>query len=197
MNQKMRSVLLTLLTLAVSVHSFSPSTSTALYSSTATYTRKNTVLSLSRFGGDKNIKDDVFVEAPEKVQVCSRRLMMSRIVGGCAAGLFSVALVDNANAEVAAKVSVSSQAKVAVEAKSQPAPAPSKALPPTDKGVPKDNSKLENPGDIKNCSNFDNYKEAKTWFDKYYDLYGDIAKLDKNNNLIPCESLPGAPPVKK
>lgn len=32
---------------------------------------------------------------------------------------------------------------------------------------------------------------------RYYDLYGDIAKLDKNSNMIPCESLPGAPSLQK
>ena len=41
------------------------------------------------------------------------------------------------------------------------------------------------------------YREAKDWFDKYYDFYGDVARLDKNKNLIPCESLPGAPSMKK
>ena len=50
-----------------------------------------------------------------------------------------------------------------------------------------------NPGDTKNCSDFRNYAEAKSWFDTYYPYYGDIAKLDGNNDGIPCESLTGAP----
>jgi len=50
-----------------------------------------------------------------------------------------------------------------------------------------------NPGDTKNCSDFANYAEAKAWFDTYFPLYGDIAKLDNNNDGIPCESLKGAP----
>lgn len=50
-----------------------------------------------------------------------------------------------------------------------------------------------NPGDSKNCSDFPNYAAAKAWFDTYYPYYGDVARLDFDNNLIPCESLPGAP----
>jgi hypothetical protein len=56
-----------------------------------------------------------------------------------------------------------------------------------------EDSQLSDPGDSKNCGDFSNYSEAKAWFDKYYDAYGDIAKLDRDGDLIPCESLPGAP----
>jgi hypothetical protein len=50
-----------------------------------------------------------------------------------------------------------------------------------------------NPGDSKNCGDFSTYAEAKEWFDRYYPYYGDIAKLDRDDDLEPCESLPGAP----
>ena len=50
-----------------------------------------------------------------------------------------------------------------------------------------------NPGDSKNCGDFNTYAEAKAWFDTYYPYYGDVAGLDGNNDLIPCQSLPGAP----
>jgi hypothetical protein len=50
-----------------------------------------------------------------------------------------------------------------------------------------------NPGDTKNCGDFATYAEAKAWFDTYYPYYGDVAKLDQDGNLIPCETLPGAP----
>jgi hypothetical protein len=50
-----------------------------------------------------------------------------------------------------------------------------------------------NPGDTKNCGDFATYAEAKAWFDTYYPYYGDVAKLDRDGNLIPCETLPGAP----
>jgi hypothetical protein len=50
-----------------------------------------------------------------------------------------------------------------------------------------------NPGDSKNCGDFSTYAQAKAWFDTYYPYYGDVARLDGNNDLIPCESLPGHP----
>jgi hypothetical protein len=50
-----------------------------------------------------------------------------------------------------------------------------------------------NPGNTKNCGDFATYGEAKAWFDTYYLYYGDVARLDQNGDLIPCESLPGAP----
>lgn len=50
-----------------------------------------------------------------------------------------------------------------------------------------------NPGDTKNCGDFANYAQAKAWFDTYFPYYGDVAKLDQDNDGIPCETLPGAP----
>ena len=47
----------------------------------------------------------------------------------------------------------------------------------------------ENPGDTKNCNDFETYSEAKTWFDRYFPLYGDVARLDGDNDGEPCESL--------
>lgn len=58
---------------------------------------------------------------------------------------------------------------------------------------PKPPSKPSNPGDTKNCSDFKTWSEAQAWFNKYYPYYGDIARLDANNDLIACESLPGSP----
>ena len=51
----------------------------------------------------------------------------------------------------------------------------------------------DNPGNIKNCSDFDTYQEAKTWFDTYFPYYGDVAGLDRDGDEEPCESLPGGP----
>mmetsp|Transcript_100529 Transcript_100529/g.138607 ORF Transcript_100529/g.138607 Transcript_100529/m.138607 type:complete len:292 (-) Transcript_100529:238-1113(-) len=48
-----------------------------------------------------------------------------------------------------------------------------------------------NPGDTKNCSDFKTYAEAKAWYDTYFPFYGDVARLDGNNDGVPCESLPG------
>lgn len=48
---------------------------------------------------------------------------------------------------------------------------------------------LTNPGDSKNCADFASYAEAKSWYDKYFPLYGDVAKLDGNGDGVPCEAL--------
>jgi hypothetical protein len=50
-----------------------------------------------------------------------------------------------------------------------------------------------NPGDTVNCSDFGGWSKANAYFWEYYRYYGDVAKLDGDNNLIPCQSLPGAP----
>ncbi len=55
------------------------------------------------------------------------------------------------------------------------------------------NSQPDNPGDTKNCGDFANYSEAKSWFDTYFPYYGDVANLDGDNDGEPCESLPGGP----
>jgi hypothetical protein len=64
----------------------------------------------------------------------------------------------------------------------QPAPQPP-APQPTPPG---------NPGDTKNCTDFSTWRAAQNWFDTYYPYYGDVAKLDQDNDRIACESLPGA-----
>lgn len=64
--------------------------------------------------------------------------------------------------------------------KPAPKPTPAPAIPP-------------NPGDTKNCSSFGTWREAQNWFEYYYPHYGDVARLDGNNDGIACESLPGAP----
>ena len=60
-------------------------------------------------------------------------------------------------------------------------------------GSPSGDNTLPNPGNTKNCSDFDNYPEAKEWFDRYVEAYGDVAGLDRDGNGEPCESLPGGP----
>jgi putative cell wall-binding protein len=52
---------------------------------------------------------------------------------------------------------------------------------------------ITNPGDIKNCSSFSTWQDAQAWFNKYLKAYGDVADLDRDNDGIACESLPGAP----
>jgi putative cell wall-binding protein len=71
-------------------------------------------------------------------------------------------------------------------------PPPPVVTPPTPPQPPTP-PVVNNPGDTKNCSDFQDYAAAKAWFDTYYPRYGDIAKLDQDNDLVPCESLRGAP----
>ena len=66
-------------------------------------------------------------------------------------------------------------------------------LPTTTTTTTVASSQPDNPGNTKNCGDFSNYSEAKSWFDTYYPYYGDVGDLDRDGDLIPCESLPGAP----
>ena len=54
-------------------------------------------------------------------------------------------------------------------------------------------SPLKTPGDSKDCSDFQYFEEAKQFFDAYFPLYGDVAKLDADNDLVPCPGLPHTP----
>lgn len=47
-----------------------------------------------------------------------------------------------------------------------------------------------NPGDTKGCSDFDTFEEALQWYERYYPYYGDVAKLDRRGDGIPCRGLP-------
>jgi hypothetical protein len=67
-----------------------------------------------------------------------------------------------------------------------PTPTPTPAQPPAP-SVP------ANPGDTKNCTSFSTWREAQNWFEYYRPYYGDVARLDGNNDGIACESLSGAP----
>ena len=66
-------------------------------------------------------------------------------------------------------------------------------LPTTTTTTTVASSQPDNPGNTKNCGDFSDYSEAKSWFDTYYPYYGDVGDLDRDGDLIPCESLPGAP----
>ena len=48
---------------------------------------------------------------------------------------------------------------------------------------------LKNPGDVKNCSDFATYAEAKSYYDTYFPRFGDVAKLDGDGDGVPCEGL--------
>ena len=50
-----------------------------------------------------------------------------------------------------------------------------------------------NPGNSVNCPDFETWAQAQEWFDTYFPHYGDVGRLDGNNDGVACESLPGAP----
>lgn len=64
---------------------------------------------------------------------------------------------------------------------------------PCESPSPPANGKPTYPGDSKNCGDFSKWNQAQAWFEHYYPYYGDVANLDADNDLIACESLPGAP----
>jgi hypothetical protein len=48
----------------------------------------------------------------------------------------------------------------------------------------------KNPGDSKGCSDFASYEDALRWYERYFPYYGDVAKLDRDHDGIPCPGLP-------
>lgn len=40
------------------------------------------------------------------------------------------------------------------------------------------------------CSDFATYEDALRWFEYYKQWYGDVAKLDRDGDGIPCPGLP-------
>ena len=46
-----------------------------------------------------------------------------------------------------------------------------------------------NPGDSKNCPDFVSHVAAQAWFDHHYGQFGDVAGLDRDNDLVACETL--------
>jgi Excalibur calcium-binding domain len=75
-------------------------------------------------------------------------------------------------------------------------PADPVAPPPPSPTVPPSTQPPQpppNPGDTKNCTDFATWAEANAWFQTYFPIYGDIAKLDSDGDGIPCETLPGHP----
>ena len=48
----------------------------------------------------------------------------------------------------------------------------------------------KNPGDIKGCSDFQTYEESLAWYETYFSFYGDVSKLDRDGDGVPCPGLP-------
>jgi len=47
-----------------------------------------------------------------------------------------------------------------------------------------------NPGDVRGCSDFATYEDALGYYERYYPYYGDVAKLDRDDDGVPCPGLP-------
>jgi len=56
--------------------------------------------------------------------------------------------------------------------------------------VESETTKPNNPGDIKGCSDFSTYEDALKWFEYYRPWYGDVARLDRDGDGVPCPKLP-------
>ena len=54
---------------------------------------------------------------------------------------------------------------------------------------PSTTTKPKNPGDTVGCSDFDTYEDALRWYERYFPWYGDVAKLDRNGDGVPCPGL--------
>mmetsp|Transcript_7666 Transcript_7666/g.18932 ORF Transcript_7666/g.18932 Transcript_7666/m.18932 type:complete len:425 (-) Transcript_7666:4091-5365(-) len=48
----------------------------------------------------------------------------------------------------------------------------------------------KNPGDTRSCADFNTYEDALEWYERYEPYYGDVAKLDRDNDGVPCPGLP-------
>ena len=70
----------------------------------------------------------------------------------------------------------------AVASLTECAPPPTPPKPPAPTVPPR-------PADV-DCSDFRTQAAAQAWFNKYYPHYGDIARLDADNDLRACEALP-------
>ena len=47
-----------------------------------------------------------------------------------------------------------------------------------------------NPGDRKGCSDFRTYEDALRYYERYFPYYGDVARLDRDGDGVPCPGLP-------
>lgn len=47
-----------------------------------------------------------------------------------------------------------------------------------------------NPGDVRGCSDFTYYEDALGYYERFYPYHGDVAKLDRDGDGVPCPGLP-------
>lgn len=67
-----------------------------------------------------------------------------------------------------------------------PTPTPPPPSPPSPPAGPPPSSSVD-------CSDFQTWAAAQAWFLYWYPTLGDVAGLDRDNDMIACESLPGSP----
>ena len=46
-----------------------------------------------------------------------------------------------------------------------------------------------NPGDRRNCADFETYEDALRYYETFLPYYGDVARLDRDNDGVPCPGL--------
>lgn len=59
-----------------------------------------------------------------------------------------------------------------------------------DQKVMGNSSEVTYPGNVRDCGDFTYQEEAQVWFDQYFKDFGDVAKLDGDNDGRACNSLP-------
>ena len=85
---------------------------------------------------------------------------------------------------------VISNAAASLSACAAPAPAPAPAPRPAPTPRPTTTPVVPaRPADV-DCGDFATQAQAQAWFNRYYPSYGDIARLDADNDRRACESLP-------
>ena len=68
--------------------------------------------------------------------------------------------------------------------------APMADFEPLDGAVQATQSIPPNPGNRFNCADFQYFEEAFSYYDRFYPYYGDVARLDRDNDGVPCPGLP-------
>ena len=61
------------------------------------------------------------------------------------------------------------------------------------RGRDKAESLPPNPGDKVGCSDFAYYEDALKYYENFYPYYGDVGKLDRDGDGVPCPGLPHIP----
>lgn len=105
----------------------------------------------------------------------------------------SITLYDVAGAHLIADVQGYYRTTAASSAGRYQALTPARVLDSRDRTGMAPVTRPASPGNAVSCGSFATWDQANRWFWTYYRLYGDVSNLDGDDDLIPCESLPGNP----